>query len=265
MVSLVSYGIWVEPDQIMVQHVWIESPGLAQVLGDKVVVHISDLHIDKLGGREHKVLQTLDYLKPDLVFLTGDYVQWHGDYEPALEFLSRLKAEVGIWAVMGDYDYKRPRKSCLFCHEQGRGKPTRRHRVRFLRNSRERLTFEEGTLWIGGIDREPLAPNTEGLPLPRDGGRDPIILLSHNPLAFDLIGEDQDVLMLSGDTHGGQIFLPTWLWRFLGYEKTARYMQGLFESGRKKMFVSRGIGTSHFPIRLGSSPEVVVLHFTPHS
>ena len=264
MVFLVSYGIWVEPNQLIVRHVWIESSGFAQVLGDKVVVHISDLHINKPGRQERRVLQTLDDLKPDFVFLTGDYVQWDGNYEGALDFFSGLKAKVGIWAVMGDYDYKRSRKSCLFCHEPGSEKPTRRHRVQFLRNDLERVELKEGSLWIGGIDREPLVPFAEGLPLPRDGGRDPVILLSHDPLTFDLIKEDQQVLMLSGDTHGGQVPLPSWFWGLMGYDKTARYPQGLFQNGRKKMFVSRGIGTSHVPIRLFCPPEVVVLHFTPN-
>jgi predicted MPP superfamily phosphohydrolase len=47
----------------------------------------------------------------------------------------------------------------------------------------------------------------------------------------------------------------------MGYKKTALYCEGIFKNGYKKMFVSRGIGTSHFPIRLFRQPEVVVFHF----
>ena len=67
--------------------------------------------------------------------------------------------------------------------------------------------------------------------------------------------------MLAGDTHGGQFALPSWLWNIIGYKKNAAYSQGLFEEGNKRMFVTRGIGTSHIPIRLFRRPEVVVLHF----
>jgi predicted MPP superfamily phosphohydrolase len=67
--------------------------------------------------------------------------------------------------------------------------------------------------------------------------------------------------MLSGDTHGGQIPLPGWFFGIMGYDKNALYNQGLFERGSKKMFVSRGIGWSHMPIRLFRRPEVVVFHF----
>ena len=260
--GLIAYGIWVEPNQLGVRHVWVRDPSLASVLRGKIAIQISDLHIRKLGRREQKVIKTLEELKPDLVFLTGDYIQWNGDHEAALDFLSKLKARIGIWAVMGDYDYSQSRSSCLFCHEPVSGKPTRRHGVKFLRNDLEPVQLEEGILWIGGIDME------AGNPFASDGGfplelkEKPIILLSHNPLIFDLIDEDRDLLVLAGDTHGGQIPIPSWLWKILGYEKSARYGQGLFERGGKKMFVSRGVGTSHFPIRIFRGPELVVLHFT---
>jgi predicted MPP superfamily phosphohydrolase len=48
----------------------------------------------------------------------------------------------------------------------------------------------------------------------------------------------------------------------MGYTKNALYNEGVFEKGQKKMYVSRGIGTSHIPIRLFRQPEVVIFHFT---
>lgn len=258
-----TYGILVEPYQVEIRHLWIEDPKLARVLKGMTLIHISDLHMSKIGRREQKVLKILDAIKPDIIFLTGDYITWKGNYKVALDFLSRLKAKVGVWAVMGDYDYSCSEKSCLFCHVPGTGKPTRRHSVRFLRNSFEKDNFNNGSILIGGIDLEDNSPffSKERL-LPLKGEK-PAIILSHNPLAFDLLDKDDDVLLISGDTHGGQIFLPSWLWKILGYEKCARYPQGLFVKGQKKMFVSRGIGTSHLPIRIFSRPEVVVLHFKP--
>ncbi len=152
--SLFFYGIFIEPYQIEIRHLWIEDSQLGKILEDKIAVHISDLHMSKIGRREQKVLNILDELNPDFVFLTGDYIKWNGNYEMALEFLSKLKARIGVWAVLGDYDYSRSRKSCLFCHEPGSGKPTRQHSVRFLRNSIERVKLPEGYVQIGAIDEE---------------------------------------------------------------------------------------------------------------
>lgn len=258
---LLAYGIWIEPYQVEVRHLKIKDTGINKALEDKTAVHISDLHIIKIGKREKKILKIIDDLKPDLIFLTGDYVKWGGDYEPALTFLSKLKATIGVWAVMGDYDYTCSRKSCLFCHEQGSGNPTRQHRVKFLRNEMERVSLSEGYALFGGIDpgAELFYNSNEILCFLKE--KTPAIILSHNPLIFNLIDKDQDVLILAGDTHGGQTPLPSWLWSILGYGKCARYNQGFFREGRKKMYVSRGIGTSHLPIRILCPPELVVLHF----
>ena len=261
--GLVLYGFFIESERVEIHHVRIENARWAKVLEGKIVVHLSDLHIGKLGKREHKALKILEEIEPDFVFLTGDYIRWNGDNDAALAFLSRLKARVGVWAVMGDYDYSRSRTSCLFCHEAGSGQPTRRHNVRFLKDSLEHVGLPGGSISIGGIDREADLLFSSDTPSFPEKLEEPVIILSHDPLNFELLDDDQDVLMLSGDTHGGQIPLPSWLWRLLGYEKCARYSQGLFEKGNKKMFVSRGIGTSHVPIRIFRSPEVVVLHFEP--
>jgi hypothetical protein len=259
--GLAAYGYLVEPNWIEVNHVRIQSPELSKALHGKTAVHLSDLHIGRIGKREEKVLKLLTELNPDFVFLTGDYVKWKGDYEAALAFLSKIEVKAAAWAVMGDYDYSDSRRSCLFCHEPNSGEPTKRHQIRLLRNTRETKEIEGGALLIGGIDGE--------------GDFDPVfkeaikewqtqgvrIVLSHDPLNFDLFADGSEVLVLSGDTHGGQIPLPSWLWNLLGYEKNAKYSHGLYQKGMAKMYVSKGMGTSHVPSRFLRRPEIVVLHF----
>lgn len=256
---LLLYGVFVEPNDIELNHVRIPDRELARVLGDKVVVLLSDLHIGTPGLREERILSMLEALQPDIIFLAGDYVPWQGDYAGAFGFLSRLKARIGIWGVLGDYDYSRSRQSCLFCHEQGTGKPTGRHGVVFLKNRAAEVVMSGRTLRIVGIDIE---DEPSSLLLLQGGkGDPPVIALSHNPLVFDLVPDDQSVVLLAGDTHGGQVALPDWVFDLLGYRKNARYNRGLFEQINKKMYVSSGIGTSHLPIRLFRKPEVAVLHF----
>ena len=255
-------GGWIESFFVKANHVWINDPEMHQALKGKTVIHISDLHIKKIGKREKQVLKIIEELEPDLIFLTGDYVTWRGDYEPALVFLSKLEAKIGVWAVMGDYDYSDSRKSCLFCHKPGSGEFTQRHKVRFLKNTIEVVRLDGEEVYLGSIDQEADLVFALDERLKQSGKSSPAIVLSHNPLAFDLLKNDQNVLLLAGDTHGGQIPLPSWLWNILGYEKNARFNQGFYQEGQKKMYVSRGIGTSHLPIRLFSRPEIAVLHFS---
>jgi hypothetical protein len=189
-------------------------------------------------------------------------VKWKGGYEAALTFLSKLEAKIGVWAVMGDYDYSNSRKSCLFCHEPGTGNPTRGHKTKFLRNNLEKLEIQGAAVWIGGIagdgDRDPAIRET----VKEWINKEPAIILSHYPLSFDLFSKEEDVIVLSGDTHGGQIPVPSWIWSLLGYVKNAKYPQGLYEDGRKKMYVSRGVGSSHVPFRFLRRPEIAVMHFS---
>jgi hypothetical protein len=247
------YGFFIEPEYLGVTHLWPDNPVLSDKLKGKIAVQLSDIHIKKIGTLEKKVLSLLDEIKPDFIFLTGDFVKWGGNYEPALSFLSRLKAKTGIYAVMGDYDYSNSRKSCLFCHEKGTGEVTKRYSIMFLRNTRTDIVSPEGKVSITGID-----DNNEDKAIVIVGAN---IVLGHSPLSFDKIESEDEVLMLCGDTHGGQIPLPSWLWDILGYEKNARYNHGFFKESKKAMYVSRGIGTSHIRFRLFRRPEVVVLHF----
>ncbi|MFZ3137754.1 MAG: metallophosphoesterase [Thermodesulfovibrionales bacterium] len=259
---LVIYGVFIEPYQIEIHHVWIHDQDLGRILEKTTLVQLSDLHIEDIGKREQKILKILDNLKPDIIFLTGDYVKWNGNYEAALTFLSQLKAKIGIWGVMGDYDYSSSRKSCLFCHREGSSELTKNHQVHFLRDSTEMVHLPQGPIWISGIEKEEADPSSPLKSLQFLKNKKPVIILSHNPLSFDLFDKDHNIFMLAGDTHGGQVPLPSWFSGIIGYEKNASYSQGYFKKGNAKMYVSRGIGTSHIPIRLFRKPEIVVLHFS---
>jgi hypothetical protein len=262
--AILIYSAWIEPYWVTVKHIDCRQPNLKRILEGKTAVHLTDLHIESIGRREHLILQIIDEVKPEFIFLTGDYVRWNGDYEPALDFLSRLTAKGGVWAVMGDYDYSNDRKSCLFCHEKESGRPTKRHGVRFLRNSHEKTEVNGELLYIVGLEMAPVRsrgsmPNRPEWPaLPRGNAA---VVLVHNPLAFDDMAAESNALVLAGDTHGGQVPLFGWVWQRLGYKKNTKYEYGVFSENGKTMFVSSGVGTSHVPFRLFCRPEVVVLHF----
>jgi uncharacterized protein len=254
------YGICVEPDRIEVRHMRVPIKGLPQALRGMTAIHLSDLHIHAMGPREKKILEMMREIDPDMIFLTGDYIPWRGNVAPAMTFLSHLQARNGIWAVMGEYDYSNSRQSCLFCHAPDSGLPTQAHQARFLRNAVGLIDVGYGSIMVAGFDPESVhAFDDEGYELlTRQTG---MILLSHSPLTFDLLEDDMNVLVLAGDTHGGQVPLPGWLWRLVGYEKNARYNMGWFHQGDNRMYVSKGIGTSHWRFRILRRPEIVVLHF----
>jgi hypothetical protein len=81
----------------------------------------------------------------------------------------------------------------------------------------------------------------------------PIVLVSHNPDAFFEAARAGVAAVLSGHTHGGQVRIP----RRPVIVRMSRYRldEGLYRSGDCTLLVSRGLGVSGIPLRLGVSPE----------
>lgn len=259
--GLFIYGRYLEPDAITIREIHVSPEVVIPALKGKKIIHLSDLHMEMFGKDQTHLLNLIDQIQPDLIFLTGDYIQWRGSNKGALEFLSRLKARYGVFAVMGDYDYSDSRNSCLFCHERGSGELTKQHNVMMLRNDVITIKIDGRTISIAGIDN--VDENVDLLDNIKEVG-DPssfLLLLSHSPLVFDKLPRTKQVFMFSGDTHGGQVLLPKWVYRVFGYQKNVKYNYGLFNIQNNYMYVSRGIGTSHFKFRLFCPPELAVFYF----
>jgi predicted MPP superfamily phosphohydrolase len=74
LITLIAYSVLIEPYLIEINHLRIENPHLNKILKGKTAIHLTDLHIGEFGRREKKVLEIIDSIGPDLIFLTGDYV-----------------------------------------------------------------------------------------------------------------------------------------------------------------------------------------------
>lgn len=253
-VILFVYGRFMEPNIIKISEITINNDSINPALKGKKIVHLSDLHLSGFGKFEIDLLNLINEINPDLIFLTGDYIKWNGDIKPALKFLSGLKAKYGVFAVMGDYDYSDSRNNCLFCHEKGSA-----HNLTMLRNSSQKINIEGKVIRLAGLD-EGCDDDFEKLDIFEDKNSY-LLVLSHSPLAFDKFSNEDKIFMFAGDTHGGQVKLPLWVFRLFGYEKNVKYNYGLFRKGNKIMYVTRGIGTSHFKFRLFCPPEIAVIQF----
>ena len=95
--------------------------------------------------------------------------------------------------------------------------------------------------------------------LGREKGDRTGILLSHRPEIFDTYVESGFEVVLTGHAHGGQIRLP-----FVGGILTPNqgffpeYDAGLYQKENTSMIISRGLGNSLFPFRIGNRPEIIV-------
>ena len=82
-------------------------PGLPPERDGLTLVVISDLHLGTLIG-EHwlaDLVAQVDSLRPDLIAITGDLVDADlASTDPLLPTLQRLRAPLGVWAVLGNHD-----------------------------------------------------------------------------------------------------------------------------------------------------------------
>ncbi len=257
--ALAVRALWFEPRRLEVRRLSLELPGWPDRLDGLRVGVLADFHTGAPHVDERRVAEIVERMnaeKPDLVVLLGDYV----DDEVALaapvrpeavaDRLAALEAPLGTVAVLGNHDW----------HEGvNRIAGALRHAgIPLLEN--HAIELGRG-LWVAGLadagtHRERLGEALAGVP---DG--EPCILLTHNPDVFPRV-PSRVALTLAGHTHGGQLNVPFLRGRAVPSRFGLRYAGGLVEEDERQMYVSRGIGTSGLPVRLGASPEIAVLELS---
>ena len=197
-------------------------------------------------------------LKPDLVLLGGDYSDRPGPAERLFERLAAIPATLGRFGVVGNNDREA-------FPEIGRlRRIMSRAGFELLINESRSLRLGGGRLVVAGLDEYRYgAPDAAGLypdaPVP-DRYR---LLLSHYPCGVRPMPD----LMLSGHTHGGQFNLLGVTPYTIGFERliarrrASRFIEGLHDLDGGQVFVSKGIGASRLPLRVGVRPEINFIRF----
>src|SRR5487761_7639 len=217
------------------------------------IVHLTDIHLSLFTPIEEvqRAVDLANRLHPDVIALTGDYVTLSSAYIwPAARVLGRLRARLGVFAVLGNHDFR------VDADEVTRA--LRAQRIRVLRNAHHPLRDGGETLWLVGVDD--LWFSSDDLPAAMQfiPPHDPKILLCHNPGGIGPAAQLGIDLVLSGHTHGGQVRLP--LLRSLYRSKPGeRFVAGWNQLGGTQIYVSRGIGKVVVPVRVACPPEITCL------
>ncbi len=255
LLAVLVYAWQIEPRRIEVVRLRLPDE-LARALGPRRIAFVADLHITADWPIRSRLLATLSALRPDYLLLGGDVVWYQGNVDRTIEVLKQLQAPGGVFAVLGDSDYMGRIRNCAYCHVPGRRELRRDLPVRFLRN--ETVELENGAVRLVGLDSEERGGWLTALAAP-PGDRRPTLVLAHYPTALTAAAASRADLLLAGDTHGGQIWAPQKLLGWLFGSARANYAYGWFREGATPMFVTKGIGESILPLRLGRRPEIVLL------
>lgn len=246
-------------------------------------VQLSDVHIGGLMDsiRVRKIVERVNALQPDMIFLTGDIIDSRlALVESAVNELGNLKAKYGVYYALGNHEYFHDLEN-IITKVKDLG-------LHLLINQSETLnTDNAGRILIAGIadlvgNRQSFAPYNLPPKLKETLEQSsclttqtnqahkcaPIILLSHQPKVIEefLTLENQNpkltqnvALILSGHTHGGQIF-PFSLFVLLQQP----YLKGLAKiTQNTSLYINQGTGYWGPPMRVLSESEITLFHLLP--
>ncbi len=219
------------------------------------IVQLTDIHVseDMPPALIDSFVDLASAQEADLGIFTGDYLafdQW--GLEECVSVLSQLQTRHGILGCLGNHELHTEASDRITSEFDRRG-------VDILRNEARDFNLDGSRLRIVGVDYQ----RSRRLPL-RHVHRllrhqTSNLLLSHNPNVFPNAAENGVALTLAGHTHGGQVRLEILEKEFAPGRFVSPYVQGLYQLGTSKLYVSRGIGTIGLPIRIGAPPEITVI------
>ena len=189
----------------------------------------------------------------DLIVMTGDYVCWRRhEVEAAREQLAGLRAP-RVLTVLGNHDY--------FTHARGMTAALVDQGYEVLRNQHTVVELRGAPLTVVGIDDPVTRHHDVEAAFAGVARRAGSLVLCHAPDAAPGLARAGAGLVLSGHTHGGQIYVPgvtDRIMRRLGLN----YRGGHYAVGdTTALYVTPGVGFSGVTHRVGpgTAAEVALL------
>lgn len=214
---------------------------------------LSDLHIGSgvPDGRIIAAVNALNDEKPDLAVLTGDFVTSRFDpYERVPQLLERIAPQA--WAVLGNHDHWSDAKAVSL----GLGRAD----IGVLQNQHTKVMVRGVELSLIGIDDSTTKNDDVAAAFAGTRKNTSRVVLTHTPACASKLPAWEDVLCLSGHTHGGQWDVPR-LTEGVFRRAGQPWYRGHYGVRGNQLYVNRGLGFgrgTRLP-RLNSEPEVTLL------
>jgi uncharacterized protein len=232
--------------EVEVEETQIGLERLPAQLEGLTLVQLSDVHVGPTIGERfmRSIVEKTNALKPDAIVITGDLVDGplHA-LRDHVQAIGKLSARYGVYFVTGNHDFY-----------SGVGpwiEEIRRLGIRVLMNERVKLG-DAASIDLAGIhDYASGASDVDRACAGRDDQRE-LVLLAHQPKSIHQAEPHRPGLVLSGHTHGGQ------LWPFDNVVKLAQpYLSGLHRhNDNTQIYVSKGTGYWGPPMRLCAPAEI---------
>lgn len=268
------YGMYKGKYNFKVLKYQIFFPDLPDDFDGYRITQISDIHSGSFDNREkiEYAVNLINEQKSDVLLFTGDMVNNKAsEMEPWMDVFSRLKANDGVYSVLGNHDYG---DYVQWENEEAKAKNLedlkniqREMGFQLLLNEHKYLERGSSKIALVGIENWGAGGFKKAGDLEKasSGLSDDEfkILMSHDPSHWQqqVIDDPKKYhLTLSGHTHGMQfgIEIPGWFqwspvqWRY-------KYWAGVYKVKEQFINVNRGFGFLAYPGRIGIWPEITVI------
>lgn len=246
-------------DELTEPLIEVKLPRLPLALDGFRIVQLTDMHIGPVLDRHfvRGVVERVNRLKPDLVAITGDLVDGSvATLADEIAPLAELRVRCGVFFVTGNHEFYVGARQWI------RHLP--RLGIRVLDNehvavgdpSSRGASFDlAGIHDPAGRRLEPeFAPDIDKAVANRDESRE-LVLLAHQPAHIWAAVNSGASFLLSGHTHGGQ------LWPFGALVLLSQpYLAGLHQHDpNTQIYVSRGTGFWGPPMRVLAPAEITTI------
>lgn len=255
----ISYGIYMGQTSPSYDRVNIAVKNLSTPLK---IVQLSDVHISTLMTEDkvEKIVNKVNATNPDIIVLTGDIVDTKTKFaNEAIDELKNLKANYGIYYVLGNHEYYHDTENII--------QKLKDIGFKVLINENDTVKInDKPILNIAGV--ADLMGNKMGFLKPNIDkaleGIDtniPTILLSHQPKIIEQTQDKPIDIILSGHTHGGQIF-PFSLAVLLDQP----FIKGLHKINHNQIvYINQGTNLWGPPMRIGTHYEITLIDLIPQN
>ena len=259
--GLSTRGVYEAQFEMAVERHSLVLPTLPPNLKGFKIAQLSDTHVGTYFDLEklETVIKLLIQEKPDLVVITGDFVDDLNLLKPAIEKLNELQSMIpfGIYFCCGNHEYFRNIE--LVRNE------LHKSRILVLDNQNTLIVPGQRPFYLMGVDYPWANVSQRGMNvndskrqqyfaaasqnIPPDAFK---VLIAHHPDSLIDGFAAQIPLTLAGHTHGGQVVIMG-----KSLQSSYTYMRGLYQKNGVYGYVSSGAG-HWFPFRLGCPPEISI-------
>lgn len=236
-------------------------------IGSLRIVQFADSHLGTVfDGKElERYVEEINLLNPDVVVITGDFIDDNSTREDMVDgcaALSELETEYGVYFCFGNHDKGYSDDSHRGYTAEDFTEELKKNGVVVLQD--ESVLIDNRFYIVGRKDkssesREDGRENIAELIAPLDSSKY-IAVLDHQPTDYDNEASTAADLVLSGHTHGGQMFPMNYIALLMGVNDSA---YGMEHRNGTDFIVTSGIADWEFIFKSGCISEYVVIDVLP--